>query len=173
MNRIQKGRYSKLIGPLAGTLAGATSFDQLSKLWIRNNFIPGESLPQDGILRITYIQNTGSAFGLFAHQNIPLISITIIAIVIILLSLRYLPPTLATSISLGLILSGATGNLIDRICLGYVVDFIDIRLWGSLHWYTFNIADTAIVVGTILLFYAIYRSRLLNKTHANGENSSY
>jgi len=69
----------------------------------------------------------------------------------------YLRYTLCNSrlvkIALGLLVGGSLGNLVDRVRLGYVTDFIDIRLWGDFHWPAFNLADLAIVVGVILLVY--------------------
>jgi signal peptidase II len=140
--------------------------DQLSKLWIRDNLTPGESLPEIGFLRLTYTTNTGSAFGLFANQTFLLVIITIVSLAGIVLFLRYLGSASAwTSVALGLILGGAVGNLIDRLHLGYVVDFIDVRLWGNLHWPAFNVADAAIVVGICTLAYSLYRSGLFKKVY--------
>jgi signal peptidase II len=62
-------------------------------------------------------------------------------------------------------LGGAIGNLIDRLRFGYVTDFIDIRLWGNFHWPAFNFADSAIVVGTLTLTYALFRSGLFKKIY--------
>ncbi len=142
------------------------ALDQLSKLWIRDNLVPGESLPEIGFLRLTYVVNTGSAFGLFANQTFLLIVITIVSLTSILLFLRYLSSASAlTNASLGLILGGAVGNLIDRLHFGYVIDFIDIRLWGGLHWPAFNVADAAIVVGIFTLAYSLYQSGLFRKAY--------
>ena len=140
--------------------------DQLSKLWIRNNLAPLESLPEVGFLRLTHVLNTGSAFGLLANQTFPLIIITILSLIIILLSLRYLPSGATLSIiSASLILGGAIGNLMDRLRFGYVTDFIDVRLWGNFHWPAFNIADAAITIGVFVFIYSLYRSGLFRKVY--------
>jgi signal peptidase II len=142
------------------------ALDQLSKLWIRDNLVPGESLPEIGCLQLTYVVNTGSAFGLFANQTFLLIVITIVSLAAIILFLRYLGSASAlTSVSLGLIFGGAVGNLVDRLHLGYVVDFIHVRLWGGLYWPAFNFADAAIVVGIFTLVYSLYRCGLFRKVY--------
>ena len=126
--------------------------DQISKLWIRSHLLLGESLPEEGILRLTYVQNTGSAFGLFPDQSLTLTIVAIAGLVIILLFYHYLSGSGSLStLAMGLIFGGAIGNLIDRIRFGYVVDFIDVRLWNEYHWPSFNVADSAITVGTIAL----------------------
>jgi len=147
-------------------IALVVALDQLSKLWIRTNLTPGESLPQTGFLRLTYVTNTGSAFGLLANQTFLLIAITIACVLIILLFFRFISQaSVLSSTALGLILGGATGNLIDRLRLGYVTDFVDVRLWGNFHWPAFNLADTAIVVGIITLIYFLYHSGLFKRVY--------
>ena len=139
--------------------------DQLSKLWIRNNLAPSESTPEIGFLRLTHVLNTGSAFGLLANQTFLLTIITIASLFVILLFLHHLsPPATLSIVSIGLIFGGAVGNLIDRLHLGYVTDFIDARLWGNFHWPAFNIADAAIVVGVFALVFSFYRSGLFRKS---------
>ncbi len=163
---MQRGQDRKRLGLSLIVATSVVAVDQLSKLWIRDNLTPGESLPEIGFLRLTYTTNTGSAFGLFANQTFLLIIITIVSLTGIILFLRYLGSVSAlTSASLGLILGGAVGNLIDRLHLGYVIDFIDVRLWGNLHWPAFNVADAAIVVGICTLAYSLYRSGLFRKVY--------
>jgi len=140
--------------------------DQLSKLWIRTHLERGESLPITDRLSLIYIGNTGSAFGLLANQTFLLIIVSIAALLFILLFLRYL--SLATTlnmVSIGLILGGAVGNLIDRLRFGYVIDFIYFRLWGNFHWPAFNIADVAITVGVFVLIYSFYKSGVFRKAN--------
>jgi len=161
---MQKGRGKKQAGLSLGVAALLIAFDQLSKSWIRANLIPGESFPESGFLRLTYVTNTGAVFGLPVNQT-ALIALTIvILIVIILLLYHYLyVATTLNVISAGLIFGGAAGNLIDRLRLGFVIDFIDIRLWGNFHWPAFNFADAAIVIGTFMLAYSLIRSELLGR----------
>lgn len=142
------------------------ALDQLSKLWIRGNLMPGESLTIVGRLSLTYLQNTGSAFGLFANQTFLPIIIILASLLVIGLFLRYLSRATSLGImSAGLILGGAVGNLIDRLHLGYVTDFIDIRLWDNFHWPAFNFADAAIVIGIFTFIYSLYLSGLFRKVY--------
>ncbi len=123
--------------------------DQFSKYLVRTHMEWGESVPDEGPLRITYTTNTGGAFGLFANQTFLLALAAVIAIAVLVLYLRYLPPgSRLLKIGLGLELGGAIGNLIDRVRLGEVTDFIDVGAWP-----VFNVADSAIVVGTFLIAY--------------------
>jgi len=145
-------------------IALVSASDQLSKLWVRAHLAPWESLPITNRLSLIYIENTGSAFGLLANQAILLIIISIAALLFILLFLRYLSPATTLSIiSIGLILGGAVGNLIDRLRFGCVTDFIYFRLWGDFHWPAFNIADAAITVGVFVLIYSFYKSGVFRK----------
>jgi signal peptidase II len=125
--------------------------DQLSKDWIRN--YTGEfPIFEIGIFRIIDVQNTGSSFGLFPGQNFILTIVAFVGIVLVVglatvITLRYpLLDTWYTKLILGLILGGTVGNLIDRLARGYVTDFIDIGPWP-----TFNVADSSMVCGIILL----------------------
>ncbi|MBI2304713.1 MAG: signal peptidase II [Chloroflexi bacterium] len=121
--------------------------DQLSKWWISSHLLLGESLPPGGPFRLTYVTNTGSAFGLFANQTFLLILVGIMGMGVIFIMFRYsLRGEVWLLVSLGLQMGGAVGNLVDRIRLGYVVDFLDFRFWPA-----FNVADSAIVVGVGLL----------------------
>jgi len=130
--------------------------DQLSKLWVRTHLLPWESLPAEGFFRITYVYNTGSAFGLFANQTILLTIVSIVAICALLLFIRYQPLRSAWgSLAVGLLLGGSIGNLIDRISLGHVTDFIDIGLVNGYRFFTFNVADSAITVGAVLLAFVL------------------
>ncbi len=130
--------------------------DQLSKFWIRSNLATGESLFEVGFFRLTRVHNTGAAFGLFQGQSFLLTiiaSVGVIALLLYALFFHHRFPFLENrlgKLALGLVLGGTVGNLIDRIYFGYVTDFIDFNFWPA-----FNIADSAIVVGTILLAYAL------------------
>jgi signal peptidase II len=130
--------------------------DQLIKFWIRTRLILGQSLPETGFFRLTHGQNTGAVFGIFQGNN-DIITILVIIVAIIILvyffffRVRY--PFLDTrlnTISLGLIFGGLSGNLIDRIRLGYVTDFISIGPWPD-----FNLADSSDVIGVIMLAFSI------------------
>ena len=130
--------------------------DQLSKLWIRTNLAVGQSIPEVGFLRLTHVTNTGSAFGLFQGQTFPLTIVAVVSVVALLLyavffyrRFPFLDNCLAW-VGLSLILGGTVGNLIDRLRLGHVTDFIDFGFWPA-----FNIADSAVVVGVIIFAYSL------------------
>jgi len=131
--------------------------DQLSKGWIRS--YPGEQPIFDaGFFRIIHAHNTGAAFGLFQGYSFALTIIALVGIVVILLyaflvyhRIPYLDNRL-NGVALGLVLGGTVGNLIDRLSLGYVTDFIDFGFWPA-----FNIADSAITVGVIIFAYSLLR----------------
>ncbi len=130
--------------------------DQLSKLGIRSNLAIGESLFEVGFFRLTRVHNTGAVFGLFQGQSFPLTIIALVGVAALLLyalffhrKLPFLDNRLG-KLALGLVLGGTVGNLIDRIYLGYVTDFIAVSIWPA-----FNIADSAIVVGIIILAYSL------------------
>ena len=130
--------------------------DQVTKYLVRANMELGESIPAEGTVRITYTTNTGGAFGLFANQTFLLAMAAVVGIAVLVLYLRFLPPgSKLLKLGLGLDLGGAIGNLIDRLRLGEVTDFIDLGIWP-----VFNLADASIVVGTILIaFYLLLASR--------------
>jgi len=100
----------------------------------------------NNVLHMTYILNTGAAFGIFKGMNLLLIWISIIIIGAILYNYDKIPKDTVPQIGFALIIGGAIGNLIDRIFLGHVIDFIDFRIWPA-----FNIADSAISIGAVLL----------------------
>ena len=123
------------------------ALDQATKILIRHSLYLGESIPSEAIFRITNTYNTGSAFGLFRDQTIPLIIASFIGITILILLYKHSDkPNRTLRISLGLQLGGAAGNLIDRITMGYVTDFIALGFWP-----VFNVADSCIVIGLIIL----------------------
>mgnify|MGYP001263833252 CR=1 FL=1 len=128
--------------------------DQATKSWVRHSLIEGRSFPTDGFFRITHVSNTGSAFGLFPNQTLFLLIASIIGIGVLLLFFRkqagrdWLVRT-----SLGLQLGGAAGNLVDRITMGKVTDFLDVGPWP-----VFNLADVSIVSGIVILAWLLYRS---------------
>ena len=132
---------------LASSLGLVLAADQLTKYFIRTNLRLGQSWPEDGIVRLTHGTNTGSVFGLFPNQTFLLIIASIVAILFLAYFYRaHASPTPMARFAIGLLLGGALGNLIDRVRAGTVVDFIDLGPWPI-----FNLADSSIVVGIILL----------------------
>jgi signal peptidase II len=133
-------------------VAMVVALDQFSKQWIRDNIPLGGSLPAMGNLTIVHVQNTGAAFGFFTDQAFLLSIAAMAGLVVVLLFFRYLKQLGITGgIALSLIFTGALGNLIDRLRLGHVTDFIYVRLWDNFYWPAFNVADSAITTGAILL----------------------
>lgn len=129
---------------VAGTVIG---LDQLSKYLVRSNMALGQSIPEHGFFRFTYHTNTGGVFGLFANQTFLITVAAIIAVVVIILYSRHkMAQSMLVKVSLGMILGGSIGNLIDRVRLGAVTDFIDVGAWPI-----FNLADSAIDIGVVLL----------------------
>lgn len=152
--------------------AFVVAIDQISKLWVRSHLLPGESLSEVGFLRLTHVQNTGSAFGLFANQAFLLSLVAIVGLITILLFYRYVSESsILGSLALGLVFGGAVGNLLDRLRLGHVTDFIDVRLWHDFHWPAFNVADSAITVGVIALACFIFLALKKENGHTSGARS--
>ena len=137
--------------------------DQITKQWVIAKIHYGDVIEViPGFFDLTHVRNPGGAFSFFAdgpleQRMLFFIGTTIVAIVLLLVFFRRLEPEeRLASLALGTILGGAVGNLIDRIVYREVIDFIDIHLWGGYTWPTFNIADSAIVVGVGLLIAEIF-----------------
>lgn len=140
------------------TVALLLVLDQVTKYFIHAGMALHDSIPViPGFFSITYIRNPGAAFGFLAGASptfryVFFIGVTIAAIGLIIHYLRtYAAGDQLLTISMGMILSGAIGNLIDRVRFGEVIDFLDVYL-GTTHWPAFNIADSAISVGAFILF---------------------
>jgi signal peptidase II len=136
--------------------------DQLSKYWIVSNFTPGESqVVIRGFFDLTYLHNTGAAFGLLAGQpsvmrQVFFVGIALVALAVLLIfHHRMQKQSVWFTLAFGLIGGGAVGNLIDRLHYGSVVDFLDFYI-GSHHWPAFNVADSAICVGVGLFIVTSY-----------------
>ena len=141
--------------------------DQATKLYVDRNFRLHESVTVvPDFFHFTYVRNKGAAFGIFADSAVRIpffITISILAAVGILWYLRRLQGGQTLQVfSLSLIFAGAVGNLIDRVRLGEVIDFIDVH-WYQYHWPAFNIADSAITVGVILLLFDMWREEQARK----------
>ncbi len=145
-------------------VAATLVLDRWTKSLIRSNFALHESTPViDGFFDITYLRNTGVAFGIFSSLSSPLKSILLSSIAaiavgaVILYSVRTPAGARLLQVALSLILGGALGNLYDRIAYGYVVDFLELYV-GSYSWPAFNVADSAISIGVALLAVEIFRN---------------
>ena len=133
------------------------AIDQITKLWVRNNLASGEPLILTSFLQLSYIENTGSAFGLLANQAFLLTIISLVSLLFLFFLYRYFSTTsLLATLALAMVFGGAVGNLVDRLRFGYVTDFIDFCLWHDFHWPAFNVADSAITVGALTLVYFLF-----------------
>jgi signal peptidase II len=125
--------------------------DQLTKAWLVANVAPGEVREVVGTtIRLVNHHNSGALFGLFRDQAILFGLLSIIVIGLIVGYHARSARSLYLSTALGFLLGGAIGNLIDRLRLGYVVDFVDAGI-GDLRFYTFNVADSSISAAIVLL----------------------
>lgn len=139
--------------------------DQITKIWV-DKMMPLhhtiEIIPN--FVALAYLRNTGAAFGFLAggysvYRIVFFIGVSIIAIGCIFYLLRLVrPEKKITLLSLSLILGGALGNMVDRLRLGEVIDFILLHYY-DLHWPAFNVADSAITIGVVLLIFQMIRQR--------------
>lgn len=145
-----KGSKSLFITIVSG---GVVILDYITKRAIVEYVNPSEAIEVLPFLRIVHVKNPGAAFGLFSNlNNNVFIFISIIAVALIILYSISLRRGLEL-FSLSLILGGVGGNLIDRLTIGQVIDFIDFFV-GSWHWPAFNIADSALTIGIILFLWS-------------------
>lgn len=136
--------------------------DQLTKIIVDRSMPLHHSIAIiDGFFNLTYVRNTGAAFGIFAgsaeiFRRPFLILVSILASVFIIVMMKRLAEQetgLVTGLSF--ILGGAIGNLIDRVIYGEVIDFLDVY-WRNYHWPAFNIADSFITIGVGIMLYCLY-----------------
>jgi signal peptidase II len=143
--------------------------DQASKELVRALIDRGESWPDSWPVRLHHVTNTGAAFGILKDQTGFLVVTTIIGLGAIYLYYRYPPfDHLVAPVAMGMMLGGAIGNLVDRVRLGEVTDFIDFPFWPS-----FNVADSSIVVGIaiLLLGYALFAERAPTKAEREDDGA--
>ena len=129
--------------------------DQLTKYLIKQNFQLNTSIPIiKNILHLTYITNTGSAFGLFKSLNpiFVLFSIIVIIAIFYYTGKKIKNNERLLQFAVGLLLGGTIGNLIDRLLYGAVIDFIDFRIWP-----VFNIADSAVTISVVFLIILLWK----------------
>lgn len=125
-------------------------FDQVTKYLAVKYLMPIGSYPViKNFFHLTYVENKGAAFGMLQNKTLFFIVITVIVGAVLIYSMIKLPGNSVYNYTLAMILGGAIGNLIDRVRLGYVVDFIDFKFFPAV----FNVADSFIVIGAIILGY--------------------
>lgn len=131
--------------------------DQFTKSLVTSSLQPGQGVEVVGdTVRIVFGQNNGALFGLFKDSALMFGAVSIVVIALIVVYHARTATSLYLTVTLGLLLGGAIGNMLDRLRLGYVVDFVDVGI-GTLRFYTFNVADTAISLAILLLFVAALR----------------
>ncbi len=148
--------------PLFVALAATiVAVDQVAKAIVTSSLAPRESVDVVGdLVRIVFVQNSGALFGLFQDNAIAfgIVSLIVIGLIVAYHARAAASPYL--TVTLGLLLGGAIGNMLDRLRLGYVVDFVDVGI-GPTRFYTFNVADSAISLAILLLFIAAIRPSLV------------
>jgi signal peptidase II len=123
----------------------------------------------EGLVRLTYVQNRGAAFGILSEAGLPYQSVlfsvvSLLALLAIALYAWRMPvQSRLPQTALALVMGGAIGNLLDRARLGYVIDYVDMY-WGPHHWPAFNVADSAISVGVALLVIDILRNPQMDES---------
>lgn len=133
--------------------AFALACDQLSK-WLLLGLLQARDFAELAVtpfFNLVMVWNRGISFGMFAGHNQPLL-LCLLSLVIVAILLRWLwqNPPLPVALAIGLVVGGALGNVIDRVRFGAVADFFDVHLMGY-HWPAFNIADSAIFIGVVVL----------------------
>jgi signal peptidase II len=134
------------------TVSSIVFLDRITKIFFSGILNLGESLPLiRNVLHMTLVHNTGIAFGLFKEQGAVFIIVPTIAVVLLVYNIYYYKQnnqelSRLYIVAFSMILGGAIGNLIDRMAYGHVIDFIDLRVWP-----VFNIADSAITIGAVII----------------------
>jgi len=142
-------------------IIGILALDIATKYWAFHYLQPVGSIPViENIFHLTYVENPGAAFGILQDQRWVFIIATVLTLGFIVWFLRNMDPDIKLlRWGLALIVAGAIGNLIDRILLGYVIDFLDFRVWP-----VFNVADISVVVGTgLTILVILFYDRVLEK----------
>lgn len=140
--------------------------DRASKSYIVNNYAPNEFIAGTPYLSLVFVTNTGGICGYAQGANILLTVVGVLTIIFIVVSiLFFMPHSLFYATAFGSLLAGATGNLIDRLRFGYVVDFITLDV---LHWPSFNIADSSIIGGIALIGFLTVREMVQERNQEPG-----
>jgi len=149
--------------PLYAIALAVVAADQVSKLVVASTMRLGQSISVvPGLFDLSYVLNPGAAFGILASRSpafrspfFVVVSLLAIALIVYYYHRHLDEPTRLPAAALGLILGGAVGNLIDRLRVGMVIDFLDFHLSGY-HWPAFNVADAAISIGVALMLLRMF-----------------
>ncbi len=149
---------------LAVVSVAVVVLDQITKQMVRAGIALHDAVEViPGMLNVVHVRNTGAAFGILnladlAYKRVLMTGMALLALAAVGWYASQIPPRAALArAGLALIVGGAVGNLIDRAAVGYVVDFVDVY-WGSVHFWAFNVADSAITIGASLLILDLIRS---------------
>jgi len=150
--------------------AASIVLDQLTKKWAVGVLKDGSSIKVIGdFLRFTYAENRGAAFSILQDQRVFFIITTVVMLVVMAyIYFKTKNITKLSKLSIAMIAGGAIGNFLDRLRLGYVVDFIDVRFGSFYNFPIFNIADSFVVCGTILMIILILFNRF-EKSETDGQ----
>jgi signal peptidase II len=152
------------------SIISLVSLDQLTKLQIRRHFSLHESRPViRGFFSLTYVQNRGAAWGILAGWRVALVALAAVMLFVLALYREKIFGARAIGrVSFVLLVAGIIGNVIDRVWLGYVVDFLDFYC-GTSHFPAFNVADSCICIGVGLYMLASFAMGKREKGTGNGE----
>lgn len=143
--------------PYLAAIVGIIALDQLSKVLVCA-YLYGEQVAIiPGILRFSYVENTGMAFGMLSDHRWIFMVLSVIGIAAVAVYLYLYQKSTLGRVALSLIIAGGIGNMIDRIFRGFVVDFIDFCAFPKLWAWVFNIADAAVCVGAALFIFDLLR----------------
>ncbi len=140
------------------------ALDQATKAFVRTHVALHDSIPiVPGFFDLTHVQNSGAAFGFLNAVDFPFKATVLVLVATLALigiaayAARLSPHRTSSHLGLALIIGGAAGNLIDRLAVGYVVDFADVY-WRNYHFWAFNVADSAITLGAIVMIFDVVMS---------------
>ena len=159
---------------ILSTIAASIGIDQITKAIVRAYMNVGDTIPViKDIFHFTYVRNEGAAFGMLSEHRWVFMTLSVIALVALSVYLfKFCEEDLFTKIGMALIIGGGIGNMIDRICLKYVVDMIDCRF---IDFYVFNFADCCVCVGSGIVILGFILSMIkeqkAKKAAENNENT--
>lgn len=147
--------------------------DQLTKYLAAGALYPDGSVDViKGVFRFTYVENRGAAFGsLTDHRWVFLVFSTVLIVALTVYTVKKRPASLLERISIGMLIGGGVGNMIDRIALGYVIDFLDFCAFPNLWKWVFNGADAFVCIGTVLIMIYIIKSEPKDGNTAGGDGN--
>jgi signal peptidase II len=163
-NRISGGTGMEFIIIIAGIL-----LDRITKIWAASSLLGnGDIVVIKGVFSLSYLENRGAAFGIFQNRIYLLAAVTIIVLLgMVYYMLRYKPESRLLKISFAFIISGALGNLYDRLSYNYVVDFIMFHYKEVYYFPSFNVADMLVVSGTALMLLYLIKEEAKNGRDEN------